>query len=224
METVFRPQNNLTSADPVSTTAHREEAEAHLAVYRWHTAPLPSAACTECCLSCSATWWRSRRWGSWPGCPSSPGHGPPAWRNTTVLSRTEGRTGPRTEPPTWGEGIQTCSQRKRERNSKRSGNKDITSRASGLTRCSAAEKGRGRAAPGHHCRLTSAAETSPCQASLPWGAENNNTNQHKISAFLFIRKVTRLQFSTAAASQIPLTFNFCPTSSAKSQHKRTKQW
>lgn len=38
-----------------------------------------------------------------------------------------------------------------------------------LTRCSAIKKGRGRAAPGHHCQLTSAAETSPCQASLPCG-------------------------------------------------------
>lgn len=34
METVFGPQNNLTGADPVSTTPLGEEAEAHRGVYR----------------------------------------------------------------------------------------------------------------------------------------------------------------------------------------------
>lgn len=42
-----------------------------------------------------------------------------------------------------------------------------------LTICSVVWTGRKPATPGHHCRLTSVAETVPCPASLPWNTHIN---------------------------------------------------
>ena len=58
-----------------------------------------------------------------------------------------------------------------------------------LTRCSAAGRGRVRAAPGHRSRLTSAAETSPCQASLPCGGGRGNQHTCKHACHVFLPRV-----------------------------------
>ncbi len=68
------------------------------AVYRARTALPLWVVYTGCCLSYSATWWRSRRSDSWPGCRGNRDRDPPAWPSMIALNCTAAQREPRTKP------------------------------------------------------------------------------------------------------------------------------